>query len=588
MVVSDILSFTKSKGDIMKKFLFKIMAFAVMLGASFCLIGCGDNSFTSSVTVSQQEGEQSVLVQWDTSRALDKVEITVTHNGELVSSKIITSSGELSRGGVDIGAFYGKHTVTTTLYSKNAKNVDSKEIKVSAKEYNIAPLSGSLPVLMFTLSSLQDDGLMKNSSGKTIPTFVWLDRSLAYDWTKLPQGFYTMPNATVEEYTTPNVNKDLMYRKTKEYIKELISLDSSSKINLFLNDYDAEKYLELIVATGLDDANYTCTYLSDGSFSYSIINSTFNVADATAKYDQMKTNYLQAKQQIKDKGYFNNSSEFAITGNIQEYLLVIANEDDNVEWWFPRLRSGHINLTNDTTNLKNTKIFQADGTTKQPSLKEYGLGTFLTNIEKDAEKSQTLKELYKFNDDMFAQAKEQNKKVMMLLGTKAKNDLESNFEDYTNFVKSLYGDEYVYYYKGHPDTPTYLYPERAQKLEQMGLIDIESTINAELILFYFPDIYMSGYSSSTFNAITNDDMACVYWGTTKANALAKTDVKGGGFNAYITPATSAYDSIVTSGHRNYLVEFTDTTNYDFAIYDATEDKTTYYKQDGSDFTVVNK
>ena len=83
----------------MKKFLFKIMAFAVMLGASFCLIGCGDNSFTSSVTVSQQEGEQRVLVQWDTSRALDKVEITVTHNGELVSSKIITSSGELSRGG---------------------------------------------------------------------------------------------------------------------------------------------------------------------------------------------------------------------------------------------------------------------------------------------------------------------------------------------------------------------------------------------------------------------------------------------------------------------------------------------------------
>ena len=199
------------------------------------------------------------------------------------------------------------------------------------------------------------------------------------------------------------------------------------------------------------------------------------------------------------------------------------------------------------------------------------------NVE---EKVTELKNLYKFNDDMFSEAYENDKKVMMLLGTYAFS--EPDFADYTNLTKLLYGDDFVYYYKGHPNTPTDMYPEKAQELNDLELYDIESTINAELILFYFPNIYMSGYSSSTFNSLQNEEMACVFWNSTKENALNISGQNAEMFDYYVSKLSLDDENYVSllqqSDCKYYLIEINDLldVNYSFAIYNATLNVLNYY------------
>ena len=63
---------------------------------------------------------------------------------------------------------------------------------------------------------------------------------------------------------------------------------------------------------------------------------------------------------------------------------------------------------------------------------------------------------------------------------------------------SIYGDDYLYYYKGHPNTPAGMYPQKQEQLDRLGLTDVDSSVAAELILFFNPEIGLSGYVSSTY------------------------------------------------------------------------------------------
>ena len=85
--------------------------------------------------------------------------------------------------------------------------------------------------------------------------------------------------------------------------------------------------------------------------------------------------------------------------------------------------------------------------------------------------------------------------------------------------ETYYGDDYVYYYKGHPNTPTGMWPEKQKQLDELEVIDVDSSIAAELILFFNSEISLSGYGTSTFNS-ASDDMACGLYNTTKKSALS--------------------------------------------------------------------
>ena len=57
---------------------------------------------------------------------------------------------------------------------------------------------------------------------------------------------------------------------------------------------------------------------------------------------------------------------------------------------------------------------------------------------------------------------------------------------------TYYGNEYAYY-KGHPNTPTGLWPSKQDQLRSLGITDIDSSVAAELILFFNPEVAPSGY-----------------------------------------------------------------------------------------------
>ncbi len=489
----------------MKRFLalFVLTAMVLML-----LPSCFVSEFSADVKVSQIDDTQEVLVKIDSEEPIKKVDVVIKHGDEIVSNLSCDGMTEFS-----VKAYYGKHTVQVSSISINGKvNKYEGEITLTADEYVIAPISGSMPQLYFTLNikEITNDG--------EIPAFVWLARPDSYNWDNLPKNVYAMPTVDKSEVLTHN-NYDRMVEVTDKYIKELYSLNPNSKFNLYINDFNSYLYLKLLAGNGIPEENYYVTLLSDGGASYTAFNTAFNVDeknfDADEKYSQMAENLKTLYTQVREKGdYYYEENTFAVnTSDFNQYAYVAAKEMDNVEWWILRPRDGVL-CSPDEEFIKT--VLTTDKT--EGIIEERNFANPLKAMS-DEEKAQ-LKALYNFNGEMFEQAENESKKAMMILGSWATAENEPDFEDYVNIIKAYFGDEFVYYYKGHPNTPTSNHPEKAAQLEKLGLIDVESSINAELILFFYPDIYMCGYNSSTFMSVESEEMACAIFNMTKEDAKA--------------------------------------------------------------------
>lgn len=72
--------------------------------------------------------------------------------------------------------------------------------------------------------------------------------------------------------------------------------------------------------------------------------------------------------------------------------------------------------------------------------------------------------------------------------------------------------------------PTELDPDKQQLLDELEVTDINSSVAAELILFYCPDIYLVGYQSTTFISAQEDRILALF-NTTKANWRGQTEQK---------------------------------------------------------------
>lgn len=513
-----------------------------------------------SFLAKQQKNLQSIEVSWEfeIEEVIEKAQVIVTHNDILVSSLTVTDQKTLTENMIEVYAYYGKHNVSVTLTSVNNETFKfNQDVVVTNEEYNIAPLSGSMPVMLFSLSI---DEITNN--GK-VPTFVWLTRSGSYNWNKLPENVFMMPNVNQKEILKHD-NYNMMMQKTLEYIKELTFIDSSSKINLYLNDYNVYMYLNFFVANNIDEDRYSVTLLSDGTASYNDFNKAFSKeVNPFIKLEEMKTNWKLLKEKVYQTMKYENTSEYIIdTTLLRQYTYCIVDSEDNVEWWLTRL-NGTLNATQDFIDsvVNNSKVL------------EKSISGILLEIQKDEAKTKQLKELYNFSEDMFSEAKFQNKPVMLILGSKV--NIEVDFINYANATMEYYGDGYVYYYKGHPGTPTGLYPSKEEQLKNLGIIDVESSIAAELILFFYPDIYMCGYPSSTYLSVSSSEMAGALFNTTKEKAVSFPYYSL--LNVFISAIDEEkYSEIIINEHQNYLIEFKENSN--IGIYDATVNTIRYYKQ----------
>ncbi len=526
-----------------------------------------------------------------------KISVTPKLNGTTdmyTTTDIAVSSKDINTT-VNFGTYGLFKNVDVVLFNGDVEisRATIGDIKVTASHYNFAYLNATYPVLVASLklNEITDNG--------TIPTFVALERNAAYNWDDLPYNMSCLPMLTREQATNGGFHERRV--ATEEYIKELYELDPSSHFSLYVVDNYPELIIEFLIANGIPEDNWNAVMLSDGSGTAYYLSDTFGVDDPSAKYDTMKQEWNALKEYFYNKGSFdfetdckyiyNNTSAKGFTDMyaiLVRYPYVIAKEQNNVSWWVNRLRAGE-NLS--AINEKDA-AFTADiiATTQQ----------FYTNnllAALSADETEAFKTLYNFNGEMFSVAEEQGKKVMVILGTSWGIE-EPGFYNYMKTTMKYYGDDYVYYYKGHPGYPTSLYAGRAAALEQLRaegytIYELDNAIAAEVILFFYPSIHSSGWSSSTFDSLEDDSKAGILFNMAENG---KEDLTYGEMmEAYvtnITKGTVSYGNIVLSAEKQYcLVEYTNTDKYaskvenyakhEIAIYNVTDDEIKYYKSVGT-------
>ncbi len=562
----------------MKRILSLLLIFALVI---ICFVSCnGGNQDAKKLekiefSVTQVEKKQQVEIAWGKT-SYTAIDITVKHGDQIVTTQTVEAQS-VQKALVDV--YYGKHQVILEGKKDDKKVAEgTKEVALSTDEYIIAPISGSMPQLYFTLN------MKEITKDYTIPSFVWLARPDSWNWDNLPENVYAMPNVNKSEVLKHN-NYDKMVSYTDAYIEELYSINPNAKFYLYINDFNSYLYLKLLAGNGIPEENYYVTLLSDGGASYNEFNIAFdsedNNFDADAKYADMATKLTTLYTEVRNAKDYNPGGNFTVdTSTFNQYAYVCAKEKDNVEWWILRPREGVL-CSPDKDFI--TIVLTTDKV--EGVIEERNFANPLKEMT-DEEKS-SLKSLYNFNNEIFEVADKQNKKAMMILGSWANPENEPDFESYTRFTKLYYGDEFVYYYKGHPNTPTSNYPDKQKQLTDLDLIDVESSINAELILFFYPDIYMCGYNSSTFMSVEKPEMACAMFNMKKDACTAEYKNLIGIYLSKID-AESEYASLCTEKeHTYFLAEYNDGSNT-IGIYDDNAGTIKNYKVENGAFNEITK
>lgn len=435
---------------------------------------------------------------------------------------------------------YGPFSVTVS-YRNGSRVVASvtKEVGVTASEYNLAPLSASFPVVLFSLSYWD---INTSAAGSSIPTIVMLDRPSAYNWDSLPSGMYGMPYLTQSAIKTSS-----NYQAFADYVGALYRLNPNSKFNLYINDITCTLIHQIIYANKIPSGQYRITMLSDGSATYVFTNEAFAISNPQAKQDQLIASWNAAKSQAYATGRV--SAGYGFHEHWDSMYAVLACEP-GTEWWMTRTNL----FTSGDGNAFAGKI------SSNPQVKAKNIASMLSDLQsKGSSTVNALKKLYSLSDGYFTEAEEQGKTPMILLGTYVTS--EQYFEEYADITEILYGDKYAYYYKGHPNTPTDMYPQKQEQLDRLGITDVDSSVAAELILFFNPEVHLSGYGSSTFNSATSE-MACGLFGATKDEALSPdSSIDYSGIDWFATPVTSStaadIRALCPTGRTCFLIEFSD-------------------------------
>ena len=489
-------------------------------------------------------------------------------------------------------ADYGKFTAVAKFF-KNGSLVqtgDSQTVGITADEYNIAPVSATLPVTFFSLSLWGEDSIRYNEEGATVPTIVLLERPNAFNWENLPEGVYGLPYLSKSEISyqpsdfddASNLFRDRSWAMA-DYVADLYELNPSSEFNLYCVDFYLGLIQTVLYANGIPQDQYSITVLSDGSWSYSEFTWVYDGANPSVKHESMKAQWNQAKNSAYDTGQA--SSGFSLSGP-REMVYAAIDSEPNAQWWLAR--PALLETKGDGNAFG--KLAQAD---TEQVIRIY-IDKKLAALQDEGESAiAEFKALYNFSDSYFADAEAKGKDVMLFLGTTVGNEAGS-FADYAKFAMTLYGDQYEYYYKGHPGSPTDFYPEKQQELVNLGIKDVDSSVAAELILFFYPEVYMSGYTSSTYASVSNPDQAKGLFRITKSAALADVTADYSIMDWFISPIDDSSDSAILAlckGGANYLVEFSDeylsAVDYDIAIWNASTSTITYYRAENGSYTFVS-
>ena len=510
--------------------------------------------------VEQTDENTKASLNFSSSKNLQSVEVSVkTTNGVEKSKKTVELKDEKSfETTVDLN--YGKNIVEVKAVINNNSLVLRKSFSRTADEYVVAPLVATMPVTMFSLE------LKEITNNYTIPTFVWLQRGGAWDYSNMPENVHIIPFADeskASEYNDPGY----MYIETSKWIKELYTLNNNSKFHIYCNDYHPNGWMLATYANNLPKQNYDVTLLTDGTASdYAF--KTWTTGENAKTYEELAQIYNVTKTQLAQRGTYSFGNE-GLKYNFEDtrnYIIAMLKEDDNVKLQLTRAWS--VSSATDPNIATIYKELVQDG-----KITVYNLYNNL--LKPLSEEEQTaIKSLYKFSDAMFEDAVSQNKKVMLIMGTRTANEVD--FEDYVNATKAYYGDDYVYYYKGHPGTPTISDPDKANMLKNIGLIDVDSTISAELIFFFNSEICGTGYTSTTFESLPEEQIGGIFDKQLSGVSSVYQDKVDFAIHK-VSSNDEKYGSIISG--TAYVLEFNNTT--DIGVY--ANNTITYYSFDGNSY-----
>ena len=397
--------------------------------------------------------------------------------------------------------YYGKYD-TVVSFMKGGKQV-GESIKgvlgVAAEEYNIALLAATTDALIFSLK-YNIDGSIKQTTeaGEPVPTIVTLNRPKQIDWDCLPEGMFRDPLFSKEENLSvmkwDNLHgPDNRVNRVVQYVKELNEINPGSKFNFFINDYHIYSFPRLSYANGLEDDQYTLTLLTDGSATYVWFKNAYEgTNDAQAVHDRLVSEYMDYKGEAKAGKITDYEKQFPSgTSRIYAYAIVCA---EDAQWWVVRRSTDTFGLTD--------QAFQAK-VLADPRISNNYINSLLNSIQEGG-KEEYFKKLYKFDDTDFNATRAKGKKIIMILGTSKHHEDTYPATDYARFMIAEMGDEYEFYYKGHPGNYTADSPANVAKYKAMGIQMLDPSIAAELFLFYNDDIYLCGYESTLFTNASSD------------------------------------------------------------------------------------
>ena len=551
----------------MKKFVLFILT-ALFTGSLFCLAECSPKHVLNcSLSAEQVQGEQKINVSWDLKDSdmskITKAAIEVNHDGKQVSETEINFKA--ISGKTAVYAYYGKQSVQLKVDFSDGGfgTFGQAECNLYADEYNFAGMNASLPVLYMSLDYYSMDETVKTGYVSNnipvmanVPTFVFLERAGAYNWDDLPQNIFKLPTADKKDFDEGNFHnlKNAMF----DYIAELHEIHPESKFNLYCVDNYPELILQCFTAQGIE--NYTVNMISDGTGTYSIFAGKFGSAEAETTYNEMTTEWNRLKEAAKNGENFLNNVLYGNNGYqvLENYAFVIATVENNVTWWCSRadLLTNNtksdfikdlIGGTNDSgknANLTKTHVIY-------PSLSK--MLSFLSDTAKTS-----FKTLYKFDDEVFSSAYEHNKEALLIIGTKTEN--LSDLGNYVKLLRKYYGEKYEIFYKGHPGAPTMLDPHKQELLKNLNVTDVNSTIAAEIILFYCPDINLVGYRSSTFLSADKNRILALF-------NTSSDEVSGYGAQLY-------FNAVTKDGKTLYRIDYASGVKY--SLYNPQTDTLTDY------------
>ena len=530
----------------------------------------------------------------DIADTIDTVHVRATMNyrGKVtreIDKKIPLAQVQEGNYSLDFGTF-GKFTASVTL-EKNGNTVRTLSdhiVGVTADSYNIAPVSATLPVAMFSLNLWGENSIRKSG-----PVIAMFERPNAYNWKALPgpeadnYGVYGLPYLSEKEIALQPGGFDEASQQFRDridivadYVRDLRELDPSSTINLYVVDVFVNVVQKVIYANQIPQDRYTIRLITDGAYSYVKFPDVYQDGNPKGTHERL----VREWKDLKAKTYAKGRAEYPAdsTWEMSPYLWAMVDSEPNAQWWLSRPKL----LSSPGDGDAFAKEVQSSSKVKAVNIS----ALLKTNIAPSAEATAQFKALYNFNDGYFNEAEEQGKEVMLMLGTHLKQ--ETGFEDYARFTQSYYGDRYLYYYKGHPATPTELSTAKQDELKRLEMTDVDASIAAELILFFNPGIDVAGYESSTF-ASTQPGKAKGVFNLTKTKAMESEASPYRGLEYWIVPmdkAESEFKKLCPGGHTCYQVEFSDSISakegYTHALWDATDSVIIYYKKNGNSFEKI--